>query len=205
MRVLLDDSACPVQARYAGAAVAAACAVAEEHGRLVVEVHVDGEPWCDERLDDLEGDRTEASEVRLVTAEPRALITQTLDDASGALQAADALQREAAELLESRRAAVAMQKLGEAIAIWSSVQQAVALCGRVIALDLDRVTVDGVPAEELVRSLTQRLASLRGALEVGDHVGLSDTLRYELPPVVQEWRDLLAELIRLVNREPSQP
>jgi hypothetical protein len=203
MRVLLDDSPCDVEARYAGEAIAAAAAMADRVGRLVVDVMVDGLAWSPERLEGLGTDRTLAQEVRLVTSSARDLARAALADASEALSSADELQREAAELLEAGRQPAAMQRLGEAITIWTRVQRAVALSVEVMSLEFGAMEVEGVPAAELIQSLGQRLRLLRSALAADDHVGLADTLLYELPEVVQSWRDLLAEMIRGISRDQA--
>jgi hypothetical protein len=199
MRVFIDDTECAVPARFAGEAVVAAQSLAEGRGRLIVDVRVDGDAWTGPRLDDLAADRTSAREVRVTTAEPALVVDGTLHEAREALAAADVIQREAAALLERGERTAALEKLGEAIAIWGGVQQALVMSGELTRIDVGAILVDGVPAQRLIETLAQRLEHLRSALALDDHVGLTDTLLYELPEVVQDWRDLLAELIRIVK------
>ena len=50
MRVILDNETCSIEAQNLGEALAAASHLAEDQGRLVVEVLVDGNPLTDAQL-----------------------------------------------------------------------------------------------------------------------------------------------------------
>jgi hypothetical protein len=202
MRVLLDESPCEMDARYVGEAIGAAATIAEGRGRMIIDVEVDGRPWSEAQLANLRGDRTEAAEIRLTTADPLALADQVLVDAADALDSADALQREAADLLEGGSRAEAMGRLSAALEAWSSVQRAVSLSAAVLDIDLDDLTVAESSTEQIVATLHLRLTAIRTALESADPVGLADGLRYELPEVVQQWRDLIESMRRALKGAP---
>ena len=57
MRVLLDDIPCDVTATTVSQAIEAAAVVANNKGRLIVEVSVDGSQWT-ERANALDGGRS---------------------------------------------------------------------------------------------------------------------------------------------------
>ncbi|MHC4948098.1 MAG: hypothetical protein ACYTG1_07535 [Planctomycetota bacterium] len=194
MRVLLDETPCDIEARTVGEAIAAGAALAEGHGRLIIEIVVDGAPWTDERLHQPGGVSAAADEVRLVSADRAALVRTTLGEATDALEEADRLQQEAAALLQGDRASEAMPLVAEALSIWSSVREALELTAEAVGLRLDLVVVDGTPAAAIVSGLGDRLRSLRAALQHGDPVALADTLLYELPGDIAAWRGLLDEL-----------
>ena len=203
MRVLLDETPCEIDATYVGEAIAAAAELAEGRGRIIVDVQVDGQSWGDAQLSDLARDRTEADDVQLTTADPRALVSQTLGDASEVLAGADQLQREAAELIEANAIPEAMEKLREALGTWDSVVLAITMGGQMLNLDLEAVEVDGVPTHLVIAGLKDRLRMVRSALQSHDPIGLSDTLLYELPEIIQSWRDLLEQLQRTVQGEST--
>ena len=178
--------------------------MAEKHGRMIVEVIVDGTHWTETQITSESCISQSAEEVHLVSAEPRQLVQQTFEDAAEALNRCDALQCDAAELIQANQMDVAMQRLAEAMAIWQSVQAAVEkgsalLCiqlDSLLCIQLDSLTVDGVGAGDAIRQLNEQLLAIRDALQGRDPVGLSDTLLYVLPDVIKLWRHLLGELAR---------
>src|SRR5688572_16500407 len=97
MRVLLDNQLCDIPADSVTAAVTHAAALAQQNGRLIVEVVVNGRTWNSDDLDKLDQQPNDADEIRLTTADPATLICETLDDAGDALVDAERLQKEAAE------------------------------------------------------------------------------------------------------------
>ena len=139
-----------------------------------------------------------ADSIHLVSAEPTELVRQTLAEAEEALGEADRLQREAARLLQSDQHTVSMDALSEAISIWISVQAAIVKGARVLQLDLDGMETR-TPINESIRLLNERLRFVRDALAAQDLIGLSDTLLYEFPQVVEEWRGILADLRRCIG------
>jgi hypothetical protein len=194
MRVLLDDNPCSLEATSLEAAISAAAALAGEYGRLIVEVVVDGKTWSEADLEAASEHRAAVEELRLTTAEPRALVVQTLEDASGALLTADELQREAAELIDADNMDKAMERLGHAFQIWGDVQQSVLMSAQVLAIDPRGATVGGRPLEQAIEQLIEQLREMGRVLKSRDPVGISDALLYEFPEVVQEWRAMLHEL-----------
>ncbi len=194
MQILIDDLPCDLDANTVGEAIEGAADLARDRGRLIVDVTVDGNRWTEADLASTGRQAQTAQVIRFASAEPTELVRQTFTDAGNALTDADELQREAAELLQSDKVAVAMDKLGEAISIWLCVQKAIVSGAQLMGLDLDTVTVGGKPLAEAIRRLTERLGDVRNGLKKGNVIELADTLLYEFPPIVEEWRGLLAEL-----------
>lgn len=196
LRIWIDDQPCDVSAANPLAAVNAAATVAQSRGRMIVDITLDGVPVD---ISDLETSvRAGASlaaehEIRITTAEPADLVSQVLRDAAGALEEADALQQSAAESIQAGRLPQAMESLSAALGIWSSVQQALAVGAQVPGLDLMAELASDHHQQALAR-LNTHLRAIRQALEARDPVGLSDTLLYDLPDVVVQWRSLLHEL-----------
>lgn len=191
MRVILDDEPCLSDATTVGEAIDGAAAVAERRGRIVIEVTVDGAAWNDSDLVSAERRDGPACEIALVSANLKDLVCRTLDDAAAALLDAETMQCEAAELLQADRRAEAMEKLGAAITIWQSVHLAVLQSAQACGIDLTALTIGGHPMTDAVIRLSTQLDALRTALDGDDPVGLSDTLLYDLPDVVAEWREVL--------------
>jgi hypothetical protein len=204
MRILIDEQPSDIQASSIGEALNSAAADAGQRGRVIVEVHVDGETWSEEQLSSTERCAETAEELRLISADLRELVQQTLGEASEILPGADELQRAAAKLLQADQHTEAMDKLGEALAIWRTVQTAVFKSAQALGIDLEAVVVDGVSIAQGVQQLNAKLADLRGALEANDPVGVSDTLLYEMPDVVSAWRAGLLALQMYVQQQAEQ-
>jgi hypothetical protein len=207
MRVLLDDIEQNLAADSVGAAIAAAAELAERGGRMIVEVIVDGRPWSQQEIEQERAGPD--SEVRLTSADPVELVSETLGDASFALADAAELQQAAGELLQAGQTAQAMDKLNKAVSIWLSVQQAVTMGAELMRIDLacfggSAMAGPGPAAAvgnavEVIASLNRQLQAMRAGLESGDTLALSDTLMYDLPPVVEQWQRLLDDLRRHVR------
>ena len=201
MQVLLDENVCDVVARTVAEAIAACATLAQAQGRLIVDVHVDGTRWSEKQLESSERQTATAEIVELTTADPSQLVLQTFDDAAEALTDADELQHEAAELLQSDQRTICMDKLGEALSIWLTVQQAIVKGSQVVGLKLDDITVDGTPIVSSITRLNEQLRMLRTSLEQEDQIALADALLYEFPDVVREWRGILQHLRTMVEQE----
>lgn len=198
MRILLDDQPYDIQADSVTAAVARAAALAQQNGRLIVEVIVNGRTWNSDDLDKLDQQPITADEIRLTTADPAALICQTLDDAADALVDAERLQKQSAEMIQAGQTAPGMTMLNQAFAVWSSVQQAVTMSCELAGLDLDKFRIEsnhpGESARVILHNLNNHLRHVRDALANRDEVALTDVLLYELPAAVRSWRELIDDV-----------
>jgi len=196
MRVLLDEQLCDVIADSVDQAIASVAALAQEQGRIIVEVMVDGRQWgqaTPESSESPNGLASPAGEVRLTSADPAELMNEVYADAVSALSEADQLQRQAAELLQTGSTIDAMQKLSDAVSIWMSVQRAVSM-GAQLQSSLNRSDIEVMSEPTLAAAVDQlngKLGEIRSALQRGDTVALADTLLYDLPNVVEQWRQLL--------------
>ena len=194
MQILIDDLICDMDAITVGEAIDGAADLARDRGRLIVDVTVDGTKWTQADLASAQRHAQTAQVVRFSSAEPVDLVRHTFADAVDALAEADDLQREAAELLQSDKGTVAMDKLGEAISIWLCVQEAIVNGTQLVGLDLATLTIGGKPFPEAIGRLSDRLNAVRRGLSERNEIELADTLLYDFPPIVEEWRCLLVEL-----------
>ncbi len=199
MRILLDDTPCDLKAKTVGEAIDAAAEVARRLGRLIVEVTVDDTLWAEGKLSSPKQLEASAEVVRLTSAEPRQLVDEAFTDAAEALADADELQQEAARLIQSDQYTVSMDKLNEALSIWLSVQEAIVKGSRIVGIDLDDVVVGERSINASISRLNEWLLVIRNALTDSDQIALADTLLYELPEVVGEWRSILEHLQHLVR------
>lgn len=201
MRVMLDNRTCHVTGHTIGDAIAAGDAQARGQGRRVIEVCVDGEVWTDDRLCDDDTLAGQAAEVRLTSVDPGSLAREALLEARDTLLTVDALQQQAAALIEQGQGVDAMRSLGEAISLWRQVRDAALDGSRFASVDLSRVGARDVAMPEGVARLNDHLTRLASALKTRDVVLLTDTLLYEMPLVIALWRDLLEAAASACNAE----
>ncbi len=194
MQILIDEVPCNVDAGTVGEAIESASELARNRGRLIVDVTVDGRRLTEADLASSRRHDEAAEIIRFTSADPVEIVTHAFEDAQDALTEADELQREAAELLQSDQHTVSMDKLNEAVSIWLSVQEAIVKGAQVVGLDLDTVHVDGTPFQEVIHRLNGCLKIIRRGLQDRDEIALADTLLYEFPQIVEQWRGLLREL-----------
>lgn len=194
MQILIDEVPCNMDAGTVGEAIKSASDLARDRGRLIVDVTVDGSRLTEADLTSSRRHDEAAEIIRFTSADPVEMVTHAFEDAQDALAEADELQREAAELLQSGQHTVAMDKLNEAVAIWLSVQEAIVKGAQVVGLDLDTVNVGGAPLQDMIQRLNECLKIVRRGLQDRDEIALADTLLYEFPQVVEQWRGLLRDL-----------
>jgi len=194
MRVLMDDMPCELDTATIGRALAAAAAHAAGRGRIIVDVFIDGERWAGDSFAGREEASLVAHELRFVSSNPGALVAQALTDSEEALHEADELQRQAAQLIQCDDMAAALESLGQAIGLWTNVQQAIIDGAALLGLTLDSVQVGEEGIAAIIHRLNQRLHSLKRSLQARDPVTLADTLLYDMPEVVDEWQGVLAAM-----------
>jgi hypothetical protein len=195
MRILLDGD--PIEGSPATSVVDAietAAARADANGRLIVEIRVDGVEVSD-RLPAAD-ESHDADEVCLVSADRRELVAEVCRDAAEALKEADRLQQDAAAHVQADRADEGMGDLSRALEIWGSVQQATGLAAEqsLMLCDPDDCAALQTRIRVAVKALNEHLSTIRNAIQLRDPSSISDTLLYDLPDVVQDWRALLFEL-----------
>lgn len=191
---MIDEQQFDIAERSVRAALDRAAEIAQGHGRVIIEVHVDGMRWSDEQLSSADMGSLEAETVSLTSAAPRELVTTTLNDALSALTEIEELQAQAATALGRDELGTAMESLGKSLKLWTEIERSVTLGASILGIDL-RAELSAIGSDtEAVEQLGQALTSLRDAIVIRNPVALSDTLRYEMPDVVSGWRSLLQGL-----------
>jgi hypothetical protein len=199
MDCFVDDEAVPLAGGTLDQLFEAAQSHLSDSGRVIVDVVVDGESLSGEQLDQPQQIATADREVRLYTADPRALAVDTLKQVRGRLSEAEQAQQQAAEQLQQDQPSEALQQVSQAIEVWLQTQQAVQHSAALLGLDLDSLTVDQQPASTVIQSLADQLHQLKDALNNGDTVSLADALAYEWPETVQQWDTLVQGMIQRIE------
>ena len=203
MQVYLDEQAIELPGPNLAALLDAArrrLADAEgEPQRVVVEVAVDGHKLAEDQIAERAEEDLGDQEVRLVTADPKQLAVETLEQVRGRLGEAQEMQQEAADLLQQDQTQPALQKVGESIEAWLQVQQAVLQSAVLLGIDLDQLDIDGQPAHALTTEALERLEDIKTFIQANDTVALADALQYEWPETTDQWHRLIDQVIAAIQ------
>lgn len=191
MRVILDNETCSIEAQNLGEALAAASHLAEDQGRLVVEVLVDGNPLTDAQLREDSVLEDSVSEIQLKTTTAAQLLFETFSDASEAILDTQKVQQSAAELIQSSQSEQGMRALGVALASWGEIHEAMVKGLLLAGEDPETMTIGDSSFMDASKALQKQLSELRTAIEAQDASAMCDCLLYEFPPVCESWANML--------------
>ena len=126
MKVTLDEIEIEIETPTLAEGLKQAIAAAETKGRVVIEATLDGCPLTDEQLTDPPSDVTPDADLRLMSANPVALVRATLYEAADALDDSARLQAKASDLIERGESEDAMDILSEILSVWQAVSDVAA-------------------------------------------------------------------------------
>jgi hypothetical protein len=195
MMVFVDDKPVDLEGEALGELLFHAQQQAKADGRVIVEVRVDGQLVIGDELLRRRGDVIAGADVRLTSADPLALASETLYGLRGHLERAGQMQQEAAELLQQDDLPQAMGRIGKAIEVWQHSSPAVLQIAELVGIDCQTLEVHGQTFPELTEALMKRLTDMRDLLMSRDSVALADSLMYEWPDAVEQWRGVVDALL----------
>jgi len=193
MKVTMDGQTIADDASGVAAALDLARRKADELGRLVIEVHADGNV-ATELLDAMPDDTAGVTELGVTTAEKGLFLRETLLQARDALERTRADQATAAGMLDAGDVAGAIAALRGLVEGWQLVRSVLDQTAALASVSLDELSADGTPGDEAVRALAGDLIALRDAVSNEDWSALSDVLACELDARAEQWLALLAGL-----------
>ena len=199
MDIYLDDEAMTLEVRTLGELIHAAQGVLQPRGRVLTEVHYDGQELSAEQMMVGGDEPIAATEVRLYSAEPAELALGALEGARQELEKIDTAQKEAAELFQSDRELDAMTNMRQVIQSWQDVQQAIQHSAEITDVPLEQMTVDGRSVLELADRLADQLRELQELLVNQDTLATADVLQYEWPDTVATWDRLVETLMQRIQ------
>lgn len=195
MATFIDDQESAFAGSTLGDILDAASQQVESRGRIVVEVHLNGEPLIGEEIDKQRSAAVQGSEVRLITANPRELASETLGQVLTLLEDARDAQSQAAELFQQDKAPEAIRQIGRAVEVWQQTQQAVLFSSMLVGLKLDDQTFENEPLTAMTDGLLRQITELRDMLAANDTVALADSLGFEWPEMTDRWQRMINEMI----------
>lgn len=198
MNVLLDMKPIEVVDESLAGALSAAVELAEQQGRTIIEVVLDGQPLVGEQLENVSTSPIPDSNIAFVSADPVQLVQQSLFDAAEALASTRHSHTEIAEQLQGGEdAPKALTQLGETLAVWQGVQDVLARGYGLLNRDPNSLVIPediaaGKTLPTLVAELSEQLREVRRSLEDHDLASLADAVGYELEPMAEQWSRVLA-------------
>ncbi len=199
MRVLLDDHPLAEAPTFASA-LRLAMDHASRLGRILVELSLDGQRVHDALLSN-PPERSLGDELRAQSADPKALVVQTLHQAAQVLADLAPQQAEAGRLIQRGKTEEAVPKLEAIITSWQHAQQAVQQGVALLDLPVESI-VTSDPAgrrqtfAETVASLSSRLSELARTFQARDWSAVADVLIYDLGDDANRWQRLIGAIIQ---------
>jgi len=195
---MLDDHPLPEAPTFASA-LRTAMDHASRLGRILVELSLDGQRVHDALLSN-PPERNLGDELRAHSADPKALVLQTLHQAAQVLADLAPQQADAGRLIQRGKTDEAVPKLEAIIASWQNAQQAVQQSVALLNLPIgDVVTVDQAGRRqtfaETVSSLSARLSELARTFQARDWSAVADVLVYDLVDDANRWQRLIGAII----------
>jgi hypothetical protein len=166
----------------------------QKHDRLVVHVLIDGEEPDLDHLPQVKQAPVNGHTVFIETADPRQMAVDVLDEVEAALDEADRLKNEAADLLGRNQNAPAMEKLSGCFTTWQHAQESVLKTAQLLRIDLALIRAGGRTMQELFEEFSRQLKQIRTSLESRDFVTLSDLLLYETTETSAQWRSAIVAM-----------
>jgi len=196
MQILLDGRPIEASGNTLAAALEAGRQAASAVTRVVIEVVADGKAVSDEHLNCPPPTEPYAETIEMRSASPVDLVRTTLHESADALQEAKKQQVIASDLILEAKTTEAMEKLGEALQLWTAIQRAVTdscalfSSGELAGSQSVELQVD----DTLVADLTSNLNQVHTALAKRDWSELSDLLAFELEEQTQKWSKAIREM-----------
>lgn len=198
MRVFIDETELDNNDSIADA-LDAAREHAENAGRLIVDIHADGESIDDELLDNPPSDSAGINELRLTTTDPVAFLVETFASARESLELVREDQSTAADHLRKGELEPAVEALNAILTGWQAVGEVVSQSAELADIDLNTFEFGGTTASAAIEKLGDTLFEIRTNLTHQDWSSLGDAIEYDLDDLAKQWDALLEALAQRVR------
>ena len=204
MRATLDGRELKLDRPTLAAALSAGVQAAEAGGRVIVEAGADGRPLTDGEISQPPDIPGSVLELALTSADPRALVSQTLREAASALAGARDQQVAAGRCIQRGEFDAAMPLIQEAVGTWGAARTALSRGADLLRIEVGDLAPGGRGVETMASELAVRLESLKAAMTRQDWSALGDVLAYELTEQADAWCGLLLAAAERAGAEPSR-
>ncbi|MCL4220172.1 MAG: hypothetical protein KJZ65_02260 [Phycisphaerales bacterium] len=197
MKVYLDEQMLSEGPQSVAGAIEAGRLAAEARGRMVIEVHADGQPLASELLDNPPEHEAGIVELKMISTPPGPFIRTTLLDAIELLGPIERDQGQAVKLLHAGHIEEAFEPLQRALLSWSILRDLVDKSAQLGLTDPSRVIVQGEAwataraGGEFIADLALHLGEVKRTLEIQDFTALADVLEGDLAVDARGWGHFL--------------
>ncbi len=174
---------------------------ASEHEKIITQITVNGELITPEdevvkRYDECGS----SDQINMLMDSPANIIVAALEEADKDIPGiVENLKKVAAYLQTgSRQAAFAL--FTECIEQWKQVINLFRIAESVFGVDTKEIIIEGRTLDNIQSELLELLVETKKSMEDDDAITLSDLLEYELAPNIEGQREIIRQLINLVNK-----
>ena len=202
MKATLDGQDLELDRPSLAAALEAGASHARDHGRIVIEVLVDGQMLEGEALDQASDEPLPSGHVEMTTANPASLVRVTLFDAADAMEVSKDEHALCAEMIHRGDVSEAMGALAQVLATWQAVREAIIQGGAAVGQPLNAFAGQGA-LDERTEALSRQLDALKRAVADDDLVTVADLLEEDLYAEAGLWADTL-RVIAEAMKDPAK-
>ncbi|MBO6512681.1 MAG: hypothetical protein JJ974_01795 [Phycisphaerales bacterium] len=178
-----------------GEAIEQARLHAENAGRLIVDILVDGQPAPDELYGDTPETLGPIEELRFTTADTRSMVNESINTAIDSIELLKADQAQCAQQIRSGELGDSMETLRSILEGWQAIRDMADQITQITNLDIQSVQIGSEHGSEIVQSLSTALSEVRETLQNEDWSSLGDVIEYDLEELATKWSALLGALI----------
>jgi len=193
MKATLDGQELVLARPSLAAALEAGASQARDRGRIVIEVMMNGQSLEGDALDNASDEPSADARVDMTTADPASLVRVTLFDAADAMEGSRDEHEACAEMIHRGDVAQAMGLLGQLLATWQAVREAIIQGGAAMGQPLDSFATQGA-LEARTEVLSRQLDALKQAVADDDLSTVADILEEDLSDEAGRW----AKALRLI-------
>lgn len=160
-------------------------------GKVVIKVEMDGQTLQGPALQTARSWPIRQRVIAFSTADERTLARTTIGKLAALIEYLHGQHVDTAQLLEQNQTPKALAKLGEIISAWSQIHTAYSNMITMLRLDLKKLPVRQLTADQVLANFASQLVSMQQALQNQDMVMLADILQYEMDGAIETWVSLL--------------
>jgi hypothetical protein len=201
MEISVDGS--PRQAPAAATTMGPLLAALKEDvlatGRVVLSVQIDGhEADAKKQADVADASVGEFSNLRLQTADPKALCIATLEEVANHIQPIVDEAGRIAELIDTSKETQAMTRIGPCLDVWAAIIRAVQNIAELMQVRLAEVATEQETLPASIEALVGVLEELKASVNARDFVSTRDIMKNRMPEVSRRIAAQLGALLAAV-------
>lgn len=153
-------------------------------GKVVISVTVDGREMNEGEEVRISAQPVEEfANVSVLTAEPRVLCIETLEEVSRHVEPVIDECNRIADLIDAGKEAPAFERIVPCMEVWGAILGAVQKIAVLMEIDLENVGTEDETLTDSVTALVSFLQSLKGRIDSHDLVSVRDAMKHEMPEI----------------------